>query len=631
MMNDADSAERVKGRAKLAESVVRDLLEIRAEIVSETARSNKLLDGVHHNFRESARNLLHYLALRRRDVRPLQLRLAGLGLSSLGRTESHVLANIDAVLVAAHRLAGREWEPPPTSSLAVDHARGRALLAEHTESLLGPASRGRSVRIMVTIPSEAADDPALIRELLDQGMNCMRVNCAHDGPEEWTRMIAHLRRAEEDLGTPCRVVMDLAGPKLRTGPLAEGARVIRVRPKRDVYGRVKLPARVWLTAEESQKAPPTFADAVLPVPEAWLNHLRSGGTISLTDARNAKRTLNVVDRTDDGCWAEAHDTAYISSGTILRYIGGTGDAPQKEAQVGELPAKPAFLLIRKDDYLIITRDLEPGRDATFDSAGRVLTPAAIGCTIPEVFDEVRAGEAIWFDDGKIGGIVERITHERVIVRITQAAPEGSKLRSDKGINLPESALALSALTAKDIEDLQFVCRNADVVELSFANSAKDIEMLQENIEEMCSGTPAVVLKIETRRGFENLPDMLLAAMQMPRCGVMIARGDLAVECGFERLAEVQEEILWICEAAHVPVIWATQVLETLAKKGMPSRAEVTDAAMGDRAECVMLNKGPHVVDAVRSLDDILRRMQAHQRKKQAMMRELHLAHSVDSK
>jgi pyruvate kinase len=109
---------------------------------------------------------------------------------------------------------------------------------------------------------------------------------------------------------------------------------------------------------------------------------------------------------------------------------------------------------------------------------------------------------------------------------------------------------------------------------------------------------------------------------------MIARGDLAVECGFERLAEVQEEILWICEAAHVPVIWATQVLESLAKEGMPSRAEITDAAMGDRAECVMLNKGPHVVSAVRVLDDILNRMQAHQSKKRSMLRELQLAHTL---
>ncbi len=83
-----------------------------------------------------------------------------------------------------------------------------------------------------------------------------------------------------------------------------------------------------------------------------------------------------------------------------------------------------------------------------------------------------------------------------------------------------------------------------------------------------------MLKIETVPAFENLPDLLLTALANERVGVMIARGDLAVEAGYERLAEVQEEILWLCEAAHVPVIWATEVLDSLAKTGRPSRAEV---------------------------------------------------------
>jgi pyruvate kinase len=138
------------------------------------------------------------------------------------------------------------------------------------------------------------------------------------------------------------------------------------------------------------------------------------------------------------------------------------------------------------------------------------------------------------------------------------------------------------------------------------------------------------LKIETRIGFEQLPSMLLAGMKGSSIGVMIARGDLAVECGFERMAEVQEEILWICEAAHCPVIWATQVLETLAKEGIPSRAEITDAAMGHRAEAVMLDQGPHILRAVQTLDDILQRMEAHQIKKQSMMRELSLARTFTS-
>jgi pyruvate kinase len=191
--------------------------------------------------------------------------------------------------------------------------------------------------------------------------------------------------------------------------------------------------------------------------------------------------------------------------------------------------------------------------------------------------------------------------------------------------LPDSALKLPALMPDDLEVLPFVARHADIVELSFVNSARDVETLQQQLALLGMQIPAIVIKVETRAGFRNLPDILLKAMQAPCCGVMIARGDLAVECGFERLAEVQEEILWICEAAHVPVIWATQVLESLAVTGMPSRPEITDAAMGHRAECVMLNKGRHVITAVRALDDILRRMQTHQTKKSAMLRPLQLA------
>jgi pyruvate kinase len=111
-------------------------------------------------------------------------------------------------------------------------------------------------------------------------------------------------------------------------------------------------------------------------------------------------------------------------------------------------------------------------------------------------------------------------------------------------------------------------------------------------------------------------------MASERVGVMVARGDLAVECGFERLAEVQEEILWLCEAAHIPTIWATQVLDQLARTGRPSRAEISDAFMAGRAECVMLNKGPHISEAVTALDDILGRMDSYQHKKTALLRRL---------
>ncbi len=608
------------------ESVLGELLAVRADMVAEVARSRARLVKVHPDYQESARNLLHYLALRRRDLRPLQLRLTALGLSSLGRAESHVLATVDAVLDVLHRLLQRSWRPSPQEAAVIDFVKGQRLLTEHTEALVGQATPGRGVRIMVTMPSEAAHDPTLIQHLLQQGMDCMRINCAHDDAATWLLMIEHLRRAEEVLGRSCRIVMDLAGPKLRTGPLEPGPAVIRIRPHRDVHGRVTAPARLWLTAESASQPPPAAADACLPVPAAWLARLRPGSRVHLADTRQARRTFVVVAVTEHGCWAESTKTAYIVSGTVLRHEQEAGPEVMQEARVGDLPPTENALFLQQGDSLILTRDLKPGRPAFLDSEGRILVPAMIGCSIPGVFDDVRPGEPIWFDDGRIGGLVDKVEDGRVAIRITHAGLGGDKLQADKGINLPESRLRLGALTAKDLEDLSFVAEHADVVEMSFANTARDVELLQRHLARLGGHPPALVLKVETKRGFENLPEMLLTAMRTPCCGVMIARGDLAVECGFERLAEVQEEILWICEAAHIPVIWATQVLETLAKKGMPSRAEITDAAMGHRAECVMLNKGPHVLSAVRALDDIMRRMQAHQTKKCAMLRELRLAH-----
>ena len=326
---------------------------------------------------------------------------------------------------------------------------------------------------------------------------------------------------------------------------------------------------------------------------------------------------------DEGVWTELPKTSYITVGTTIRRTGARGKAAA--AVVGEFISNERPIVLHVGDRLLIDRSLKPGRPATHDGRGRVLTPAVIGCTLPEVFEDVRSGDSICFDDGKIAGVIENIEAARATVKIQRARACGEKLRGDKGINLPDSVLRLSSLTAKDIETLEFVVQHADMVSLSFANSAADVELLQQHLKRLDGEKLGLILKIETRRGFENLPEMLFAALRSTRCGVMIARGDLAVECGFERLAEVQEEILWMCEAAHVPVIWATQVLESLAKEGFPSRAEITDAAMSERAECVMLNKGPHIQEAVGLLDDILQRMQTHLTKKRSMLRDLKVA------
>ncbi len=453
----------------------------------------------------SARNLLQYVALRSHDLREEQESLVALGLSSLGRSEGHVQATVDAVLDALSALVLNPPTPRPGAPMGFAHSHG--LLKARTAALLGPAPKGRPTRIMVTMPSEAASDPALVQRMLVAGMGCVRINCAHDREPEWRAMVENLRLAQELTGRSARVAVDLPGPKLRTGPLPKGS----TGDKKGAYVRLGVGDRVLLVREAGVAAPAT----------------------------------------------------------------GGGQA------------------------------------------------ARIGCSLPEAFSATRPGHHVWLDDGKLGGIVESVDRDSINLRITDAKPGGSKLREAKGINLPDAELEIDLLGSHSDEALRFAVDCADLVGLSFVSNAHDVKRVHAYLDGHARPEVGMILKIETQRAFQRLPGLLLAALGGERpAGVMIARGDLAVECGFERLAEVQEEILWLCQAAHLPVIWATQVLDQLARTGRPSRAEITDAAMGVRAECVMLNKGPRIVEAISVLDDILRRMERHQRKKRPLLPRL---------
>jgi len=570
--------------------------------------------------RESARNLLHYIAFRRFDLRREQARLAHWGLSSLGRSESHVLYNLDVVLgwLDPHRGLRSVGHGP---SEGPDPERGRKILARNAQALLGPTRLGRSVRIMVTMPTEAATDYRLVRDLVEGGMDCVRINCAHDGPADWARMIAHLHRAERALGRRCRIEMDLPGPKIRTGAMRPGPAVLKVRPTRDTFGQVTTPGSVWLTA--GAESPPATAEGkVVVVPRDWLRRRRRGERVDLVDARGAQRTLWIAARTGIRCRAEVRKTTYFTTGTRLE--GTTPDGREDVTLVGSVPAVEQRIRLHVGDPLVVTARPDPGEGARRDRRGRVRRPAHVACTRPDGLRLVRRGESVWFDDGRIGTVVRSANADRLVLEVTHAPEAGAWLAADRGMNFPETDLDLPPILSEDLDCLRFIVRRADLVGFSFVHTGSDLERLRTELARLGRPRMAIVLKVETRRGFEELPGILLGALRQPPVGVMIARGDLAVEVGFERLAEVQEEILWLCEAAHLPAIWATQVLEGLTKTGVPSRAEVTDAAMGERAECVMLNKGLHVVGAVRALDGILRRMQSHQAKKTAMLRHLQI-------
>lgn len=481
--------------------LIEELTALRIEALALEHEHGAALERVAPDQRAGAANLLHYLAVRRRDLRPLQHELAELGLSSLGRMEEYVLATLDAVLLALHRLAQRRSEHSPTPLATFDFAAGRAALERNTTALLGPRRARRSVRLMVTLDGEEPVPYGKVRELIAAGADLVRFNCAKGDPDTWGRAVADVRRAERELGHACRVQFDLAGPNPRTEFGPGEPKVLKLGP---------------------------------------------GDRIELVAAGSAPRAT-------------------------------------------------------KED-----------------------APPRVGCSLPAVLRDARPGESIFFDDGKLAGTILEAGPEGLLVEIRAARKGAAKLRTDKSINLPETRLDLPALTSEDLEALDFVAEHADLVALSFLRAPGAVSQLVEHLEPRAPHL-GIVLKVETRLAFERLPRILLEGLVSPPVGVMIARGDMGVELGFDRLAEVQEEILWLCAAAHVPVIWATQVLESLTKRGLPARGEITDAAMSGRAECVMLNRGEHLLDTVRFLDGILRRMQDHQEKKRSLLRRLSIS------
>ena len=496
---EAEGALRASRRAAHIEGLLDRVEALIADVEREGAARATIWSASIEcaEFAKSALNLAQYLSLRRRDLRQLQRHLMMLGLSSLGRLESRAMPTLLAVRAALKALLGRPGDlaPLPAAFLAGERRLGR-----RARGLFGVSTANRSA-LLVTCPTEAADDPDFMVQLAQRGVEAVRINCAHDSPEVWRRMIDHLRAAEAATGRSMRLFMDLAGPKIRTAAVrapTHGSRLHRG----DKFGIVK-----------------------------------SGG-------------LDAV------------------------------------------PPHVAF---------------------------------AVECTLAEALDGAKVGDRLFIDDGKLGAVIESVDRWGMAARVGAVALRGLRLKPEKGLNFPDRHLRIDALTKKDREDLAFVAAHADGIEFSFVQSAADVRMLQNALAALRPDdwrSVSVVLKIETALAVANLPEILVQAAGRQPTTVMIARGDLAVEMGFGRTAEMQEEILWVAEAADIPVIWATQVLERLVTKGTPSRGEMTDAAAAARSECVMLNKGPYLFDAIDMLQPLLRRMGANQHKKTPQLRKL---------
>ncbi len=468
------------------------LTSLEAEMQQVPLHYGEVLEKIHPDNLPSAINLLKYLVLRKTDIQHLQYELHRNGLSSLASCESHTHRQIQVTL---ERL-GVEFPEADACTLAF----GCKKIENSSRKLFGNKLAEWPSSVMVTMDPSFLNEPGFVEELLKNGMGVARINCAHDDISSWDKIVEEIRLASKNTGVPCKIHVDLAGPKIRTVLLKQGKE----------EGRVPIfqGCKIWLSEE-----------------------------------------------------AEGFGASEI-----------------------------------------------------------VISPNESG-----VIQNLKIGDRVFFDDGLILGIVEKKERGGVQLIIERISSKKPFLKAEKGINFPDSLLDISSLTDFDRECLPWVVSNADTLGFSFVREAEDLAELRTEMKSLSSTIPQIILKIETSEAVVNLPDLLLEGMVEPVFGVMIARGDLAVEVGFERLVEIQEEISWLCEAAHVPVIWATQVLESLRKHGIASRAEITDAGRAAMAECIMINKGGHILEVLTALRDIAKRSRALRVKNRLTFRPLKIA------
>tara|TARA_B100000678_G_scaffold115560_1_gene96683 strand:+ start:4500 stop:6386 length:1887 start_codon:yes stop_codon:yes gene_type:complete len=603
------------GDSKKIKTLIRDIDLIIAsckayEVVFATA-----LSQVHPNHYHSAVNLVHYLAYRNSKTSKIKLFLYNKGLYALKNTESHIMAGLLAAKTVLHQLNEDPIIQIPKPPISIK--KSIKLLRKNRRELLGKRTKKRAARIMVTQPPEAATNPDLAYNMMQCGMNNIRINCAHNSPAEWLKMITNAKISMKKFGKEVKITMDLGGPKIRTGPIAPGPRVIHLAPKHNQLGEVLFPARAALFPSEEFHHKDN--DTYIPIPFELIQKLKVGDRLLLKDTRGKKRYLKVIEVDKPLVWVNSYKNTYIQTGTLL-YLERDN---KKAYEIGKIPPLEQYITLKKGDIISIHKEQVLGEPAIYDKKGNLIQHAKISCTHPAVFKDVKEGQTVFFDDGKIEGIIREHLGNELIILIVYAKENGNKLKADKGINFPKSNLSISGLTCKDKEDLKFVVQYADVVNMSFVNTPEDVEELMKTLSQLNAlNSIGVIIKIETMSGFRNIVKILLTAMQMKHVGVMLARGDLAIECGWENVGIVQKELLKICHAAHVPTVWATQVLENLAKKGIPSRAEITDAVSAQGADCVMLNKGPYILKAIELLDCILLNLEKLRNDKRAFFKKI---------
>lgn len=554
----------------------------------------------------SCLNMQDFLTLKKFDLVALQHTLSDLGLSSLSRSHFHLLYTIEQEIAILQRLLGLEVEPDHGTE---SPTRVFKMMSERSAFLKG--CDGDDNAVMITLPSEAATT-SFIEDIALSGVNIFRINTAHDTPEAWQAMARkiHAMNATTRRENPIMIYTDLAGPKIRTGNIETVPAVLELRPSLCSSVRLVRASAGTTCIPESESQMHTLA-----VDDEFFDHLHAGDEIKVVHPEYKNRTMEIKTCDAKACIAVFEKKIFLDLKSQLILA----DDPTETSTVHHLPHVQQPIRLFTGEMLLLASANETGCLLN-DRSG---LKAKISCSNNQVFEYVNVGDAVWIDDGKLGLKVERKTPLGLECRVVRAKPKGMLLKPEKGINFPDTKLDIAALTDEDRAKLAHIIGFTDIIGISFVQHASDVEEMKTLLRSFGREDIGIVAKIETKEAIRALPFILMALLSWEKSAVMLARGDLAIEVGFENLARSQEQVLELCEAAHTPVIYATQILEGMMKTALPSRAEVIDASLAQRADCIMLNKGPFAVQTIDVLHKILGSMRP------SFFRSLHLLPSVE--
>ena len=588
-----------------------NLLKVREDLDADAYRYKSLL------------NLYQYLRLREDDWTKLQEKLFLLSLSSLGRSYAHVSASVDTLHDQLCCSLGVK-EIPSKKTATFHHLNiedSIEIASKNATNLLGGKTSSRlskqSTSLMITLPSNAMqNNGALIKKLAKSKVGIFRINTAHDSADYWKEMAKTITAANKSLDerSKAKIFVDLAGPKIRTGL----ARKINMPIE---MGSNKIEKEIFIYHDDRDSKPESkdtlslkITPAQIVISDKFYSTLQNNKSIKIKDVNGKKAKIKIIDKSSAYARCTIDKKVFLDKNSILKYN-------KKTTAIKNIVPQSELIRVFVGDEIIVTQKKVLATAAITTKKGSVVQPAIISCNHSGILKDVKKGDPIFIDDGKVSLEVIEEGKDAIRCKVTVAKANGTLIKEEKGINFPNTFINTSAITALDKKNLKSVIEFADSVSVSFCQSAEDVKTVQKLLHQYGKKDIGIIAKIETKQAVLNMPEILSQLLKSKNSGVMIARGDLAIEVGFENLAHIQESLLDICDAAHLPVIWATQVLESKMKHNLPSRAEVTDAAMSSRAECVMLNKGPFAFDTIDVLTSILHNMHKSFKKNRQLLKK----------